>query len=149
MSGIPCPDCATEIYGPRCACGYVIPRAPKLPTHTSTGDLPLPEPAPRHQPTDEQRQAVRNAAKRVRSAADGWWTPERVVNDVQVAHIVRQAEHFGALSQSGRFLHDCIAAGRITADHKLGSGKPDPFGAAPAVDESPAPWDEEAEPVNW
>lgn len=78
-----------------------------------------------------------------------WWTPERVENHAQVDYIVLQAQRFGLMSAAGRFLHDCIAAGRITADHKLGSGKPDPFGSAPTVDESPAPWDEQAEPVNW
>jgi hypothetical protein len=42
-----------------------------------------------------------------------WWTPERVRNQAQVDHIIRQANHFGQDSSAGKFLQDCIRAGVI------------------------------------
>lgn len=48
-----------------------------------------------------------------------WWTPERVVNESQVAFICVQAARFGPQSTAAEFLAKCIEAGVITEDLQL------------------------------
>jgi len=67
-------------------------------------------------------EAIMNELKRVAKTrpTGEWWTVDKVENEFQVAHIVRQAQHFGALSPASRFLDECKAAGIITHDNRLG-----------------------------
>lgn len=57
-----------------------------------------------------------------------YWTVDRIRNQAQVDHIIRQANHFGPMSIAGRFYADCLTAGAI-ADCKFvhSSRRPTPM----------------------
>lgn len=68
-------------------------------------------PEPKRVKSAEQLADLMAATKPRRSGP--FWTIDRVVNQTQVDHVVRQALHFGDESPAGRFLGACIAAGAI------------------------------------
>lgn len=116
-----CPECEAQLYGEctACECGWYEREPlerPTMPAHAAAA----PEPQlPRYEPTPEAREAIKRAARADRHTGP-YWRPEVVVNEAQVAFVCRQALHGGSMSPAGRFLDECIAAGSITRDHKLG-----------------------------
>ena len=108
-----CPDCnATVPTGTyACECGwYSKTEPPELTPHREP-------PHERCTPSPEVFDAIK-AASKPRSRGS-YWTPDKLVNEAQVAFIVRQADHFGLGSVAGRCLFQCIEAGVITKDRRL------------------------------
>lgn len=84
------------------------------------GTADVPRLTHKRQPPDPRvLDAIKGMARR-RQPRGQWWTPDRVENQSQVDFITMQARQFGEMSQQGRFLEQCINAGIITPDGRLG-----------------------------
>lgn len=110
---IDCPECDKPVRGSACACGWVVP-----PPFISRVAPPEP-PKPYVRAKPETVEKCKRAVLEFLSQGNGWWKPERVRNEQQVALIVAAAKKFGPMSQQGRFLAQCKEAGVITPDNKL------------------------------
>lgn len=109
---ITCPECLSpiELGSTTCECGWYLKYEPAV-------EYRLPPEAKWTPPPKPLVGAIKRGM--ARRAPGPYWTPDRVVNHAQVAHIVRQAQTFGPISVAGRFLQQCIDAGVITSDHRL------------------------------
>ena len=104
---IDCPVCDKPVRGTKCVCGWIVP-----PPTVAKPVYVAPEEYKRRDPTPEQLAAIRKlASSGPRTGA--YWTVSKVVNQTQVDHIIRQANHFGPISAAGRFHQDCMDAGVI------------------------------------
>lgn len=81
---------------------------------------PVPQIEHKREATDRATLSRMVSAARPRHSGH-WWTPDKVRNQQQVDFIKLQADHFGDMSQAGRFLRECQAAGIITHDYRLGT----------------------------
>lgn len=75
---IVCPDCESEIYGSKCACGYVVPSMARAP-YVPPPDIPL---------TPEGRAKAERVIRRVRAVMSARKAPsrdwaEKVVRDFE------------------------------------------------------------------
>lgn len=98
---------AISVEATSCVCGWRASAAPVEPDRNY-----IEPPAKRYQPTAEQRQILRDFITRTPNTGP-WWTVERVRNQAQVDHIIRQANHFGQGSVAGEFYDQCRKAGII------------------------------------